>query len=111
MANKQNIDEKIAKLVQSIEVDIPAQVEEKFRASAESIRPIRKIRMKRVPIFVGITASAAMILIFFLFLFPMFQNNRESQITEIRTELELVDKNIKIIFIQRPDFSFFKEEK
>ena len=47
----------------------------------------------------------------FLFIFPMFQNRHESEITEIRTEFELIDKNIKIIFIQRPDFIFFEEEK
>ncbi len=111
MTDKQNIDEKIAKLVQSRETEIPAPVEEKIRAKAETIRPVYKIRVKPRPLFIGILTSAAVILVAFLFLFPLLQKRREPQIAEIRTEFELRDKNIKIIFIQRSDFNLFKEER
>jgi hypothetical protein len=111
MVNNQNIDEKIAKLVQSRETEIPVQVEEKIRAKAVTIRPARKIRVKPRPLFIGIMTSAAMILFAFLILFPMLQKRREPQIAEIRTEFELRDKNIKIIFIQRSDFNLFEEER
>ena len=110
MANKKNIAEKIAKLVQSLETEIPAQVEEKLMATAETIPPFQRTRIKRLPFSLGILTSAAMILIAFLFLFPMLQKRREPQIVEIRTEFELIDKNIKIIFIQSRDFNLFKEE-
>jgi len=110
MANKKNIDEKITRLVQSIESDIPASVEEKLIATAETIRPLHRTRIKRLPLSLGILTSAAMILFAFLFLFPLFHGNAEPQITEIITEFELRDKNIKIIFIQSQDFNLFEEE-
>lgn len=110
MTNKQIIDEKIAKLVQSVEAGIPAQVEEKLQAKAETILPVPKVWIKRRPLFLGILTSAAMILLAFLFLFPLLQKRREPQIAEIRTEFELIDKNIKIIFIQSRDFNLFEEE-
>jgi hypothetical protein len=110
MANKKNIDEKITRLVQSIEFDIPASVEEKLMETAETIRPFQRTRIKRLPLSLGILTSAAMILFAFLFLFPLFYNNAEPQITEIITEFELKDKNIKIIFIQSHDFNLFEEE-
>jgi hypothetical protein len=110
MANKKNIDEKITRLVQSIESDVPASVEEKLIATAESLRPHHRIRTKRLPLSLGILTSAAMILLAFLFLFPLFYKNAEPQITEIITEFELKDKNIKIIFIQSLDFNLFEEE-
>lgn len=111
MANKQNIDEKIARLVQSVETDISTAVEEKLKAAAEMIRPVHRIQRKQLSLFLGIMTSAAMILFALLFLSPLFQAKSEHQITEIRTEFELRDKNIKIIFIQRHDFNLFKEER
>ena len=111
MTDKQNIDDKITKLVQSLESEIPAPVEEKLRAKTVTIRPVYKIRVKRRPLFIGILTSAAVILFAFLFLFPLLQKRREPQIAEIRTEFELRDKNIKIIFIQKSDFNLFKEDR
>jgi hypothetical protein len=43
-------------------------------------------------------------------LLPALRKPPAPQIAEIRTEFELVDKNIKIIFFQKPDFSLLKEE-
>jgi hypothetical protein len=110
MAGKKNIDEKIMRIVQSIESDIPASVEEKLLTTAETIRPLHKTRIKRLPLSLGILTSAAIIILAFLFLFPLFHQIPEPQITEIITEFELRDKNIKIIFIQSQDFKLFEEE-
>jgi len=110
MASKKNIDEQISRLVQSIESDIPASVEEKLLATAETIRPFQRIRIKRLPLSLGILTSAAMIILAFLFLFPLFHHTPEPLVTEIITEFELRDKNIKIIFIQSQDFNLFEEE-
>ena len=110
MANKKTIDGKITRLVQSIESDIPASVEEKLIETAETLRPLHKIRAKRLPLSLGILTSAAMILLAFLFLFPLFKKNAGQQISEIITEFELRDKNIKIIFIQSHDFDLFEED-
>jgi hypothetical protein len=110
MANKKNIDEKISRIVQSIESDIPASVKEKLLATTETIRPFQRIMIKRLPLSVGILTSAAMIILAFLFLFPLFHRTPENQISEIITEFELRDKNIKIIFVQSQDFNLFEEE-
>ena len=111
MTNKKNIDEKISKLVKSIETDIPPAVEEKLELVRETLRPRHKILGRRPIFYLGILSSAAAVLLLFVFLFPLFHEVSESQISEIRTEFELRDKNIKIIFIQREDFRLFKEEK
>jgi hypothetical protein len=111
MNNQKNIDKKIAGLVQSLETGIPDGVEEQLQAAAETIRPLHRIRIKRLPLFMGIVSSAAMVLAALLFLFPVFHGKPEPQITEIYTEFEIIDKNIKIIFIQRDDFNLFKEEE
>jgi len=110
MANKKNLDEKISRIVQSIESDIPASVEEKLTEITENIRPFQRMRINRLPLSMGILTSAAMIILAFLFLFPLFHRNAEPQITEIITEFELRDKNIKIIFIQSQNFNLFEEE-
>ena len=111
MANKQNIDERIARLVRSVEADIPVSIEEKLQLAEATLRPRHKILRRRPLFYVGILSSAAAVLLLFVFLFPLFRGVPESRITEIRTEFELRDKNIKIIFIQKKDFSLFKEEK
>lgn len=110
MAGKKNIDEQISRLVQSIESDIPASVEEELMAAAETVRPFQRIRIKRLPLSMGILTGAAMIILAFLFLFPLFYRAPEPLVTEIITEFELRDKNIKIIFIQSQDFNLFEEE-
>jgi hypothetical protein len=111
MKNKQKIDERIAQLVKRVESDIPSALEEKLQLVEETLRPRAKILRKRPMFYLGIFSSAAVVLLLFVFLFPLFQGVPEAPISEIRTEFELRDKNIKIIFIQREDFDLFKEEK
>jgi hypothetical protein len=41
---------------------------------------------------------------------PALHQTAASQISEIRTEFELVDQNIKVIFIQKPDFHLYEED-
>ena len=99
MTDKQNIDEKIAKLVKSVEADIPVAVEERLQAGEETPQPRHKILGRRPVLCLGVLSSAVAVLLLILFLLPLFQGVSETQISEIRTEFELRDKNIKIIFI------------
>ena len=110
MDNQKNIDKKIAGLVQSVETDISDALDKQLQEAAEAIRPLHRIRIKRQPLFFGILSGAAVVLFAILFLFPLSPDKPEPQITEIRTEFEIIDKNIKIIFIQSHDFNLFEEE-
>lgn len=111
MNNDKDFDRKIAELVRSVEVEIPASVEEKLKMVEEAGRPRSIILRKRPVFYLGILSGVAAVLLLFVFLVPLFRGVPESPISEIRTEFELKDKNIKIIFIQRKDFNLFKEEK
>ena len=111
MNNDKEFDKKIAELVRSVETDIPAAVEERLKMAEGAGRPRSIILRKRTVFYLGILSSAAAVLLLFVFLVPLFRGVPESPISEIRTEFELKDKNIKIIFIQKKDFDLFKEEK
>jgi len=111
MNNDKDFDRKIAELVRSMEAEIPAAVEERLKMAEGAGRARQKILGRRPVFYLGILSSAAAVLLLFVFLVPLFRGVPESPISEIRTEFELKDKNIKIIFIQRKDFNLFKEEK
>ena len=100
MDNQKSIDKKIVGLVQSVETEIPPVVDKQLQETAEAIRPLHRTRIKRVPLFMGILSTAAAALFAILFLFPLSPDKPEPQITEILTECEIIDKNIKIIFMR-----------
>jgi hypothetical protein len=102
-------DEELKKLVRSVERIVPSDLEAKVRAEANALRPQLKPRFPfiRRRIFIVPLFSAAAVLLAFLLIVPSFHGRKETPISEIRTEFELADKNITIIFIQRPDFSIF----
>jgi len=70
-------------------------------------RPGRSRRRRFL--FLALIPGAAAALLTAVLLVPALRRPPIRPISEIRTEFELVDKNIKIIFIQRPDFKLFKE--
>ena len=99
-------DEELKELVRSVERIVPSDLEAKVRAEAKAPRPQLKSRFPfiRRRIFIVPLSSAAAVLLAFLLLVPLFRGRQAPVITEIRTQFELADKNIKIIFIQKPDF-------
>jgi len=112
MAEKKDLDEKIGLLVRSVRKDPPAGLEEKIREAA-SLRPASASRPERLrqiwlPVVTG--AAAAAVVLAMMFGGPFLPKRAGSQISEIRTQFELVDKNITIVFIQKPDFKFNLEE-
>jgi hypothetical protein len=99
-------DEELKKLVRSVESAVPPGLEGKVRTAAETRRLQSKFWFSflRRPLFLASISGAAAVLLAFLLLVPLFRGREETPITEIRTEFELADKNIKIIFVQKPDF-------
>jgi len=99
-------DEELKILVRSVERIVPSDLEAKIRAEAKAPRPQLKPRFPfiRRRIFIVPLSSAAAVLLAFLLLVPLFRGRQAPVITEIQTEFELADKNIKIIFVQKPEF-------
>ena len=110
MYDKKNIDEEISRLVQSVEAHIPSEIDDELKIKTETLKPKHRILSKRLVLPLGVITSAAIVLIMVLFLFSPIQKTLDTQISEIYTEFEIKDKNIKIIFVQRPDFDLFMEE-
>ena len=111
MFNKKNIDEEICRLVQSVEAQIPAKIENELKTKTETLKPKHGIWSKRLVLPLGVVSSAAMIIMIVLFLFSPVQKTSDTLISEIYTEFEIKDKNINIIFVQRKDFNLFMEEE
>jgi len=106
MQNNDSFDEELKSIVRSVEHEVPPGLVEKVRAAAEARRtqfrsPFSRIRR---PIVLASLSVAAIIFLAFLFIPPSVHRHAAPQIAEIRTEFELADKNIKIIFVQKPDF-------
>ena len=98
-------DEELKKLVRSVERIVPPGIEEKVQAAAASPPPHpRRNWMIRRPILLAPLSAAAAVLLAYLLIVPLFRGRQAPVIMEIQTEFELADKNIKIIFIQKPDF-------
>jgi len=111
MFNKKKIDEEISRLVQSVEAQVPSKIDNELRTKTERLEPKHKIWSKRLVLPLGVVTSAAMIIFIVLFLFSPIQKTSDTQISEIYTEFEIKDKNIKTIFVQRPNFNLFMEEE
>ncbi|MGA2585746.1 MAG: hypothetical protein ABSF88_01765 [Candidatus Aminicenantales bacterium] len=108
MSDDKILDEQISRLVRSVERTVPPLVETRILAAAEGLRPRAGISFMRRPLWLALIPGAAAVILAALFWLPIFQKPRQP-ISEIRTEFELPDKNIKIIFFQKPDFNLFKE--
>ncbi len=104
------LDEKITRLVRSLEKRLPAGIEERIALRASSGAQPRRSFFRRWSLALAAIPGVASLVLAFLLLLPGFRKQQEPQITEIRTHFELVDKNITIIFIQRPDFKLFEED-
>jgi hypothetical protein len=122
MSDDKRLDEEISRLVRSVERDVPPAVEASIRGAAEAIRPRpRFFGRHRRPAWVlsrrGIrtlalaSGAACVIVVLGALLFvPALRKPPAPRISEIRTEFEIADKNIKIVFVQRPDFKLTQEE-
>jgi hypothetical protein len=110
MNDRDRLDEQISRLVRSSDREVPAGLEAKIRAAAagSDLRPSWWPGFRvLIPALAGGLAAAA--LLFLLILLPGIPRRGPILVSEIRTEFEIPEKNIKIIFFQRPNFQLPKE--
>jgi len=102
-------DQMISRFTRSVKYKIPEAVEERVTTAltkekkGKTMGPVRS----RVWFPLSVSAAAAAVIIAAIFIFQPFLNNRSepvTPITEIKTEFELNDKNIKILWVQKKDF-------
>ncbi len=104
------LDKEISRLVRSLEKGLPPGLEERIALEASSRAPHRRPFFRKWQFVLAVVPGGAALFLALFLLWPAFRKPQEPQITEIRTQFELVDKNITIIFIQRPDFKLFEED-
>jgi hypothetical protein len=110
MVDDRLFDNRITELLRHTDRNIPAEHEIKIRTAASSVRRRPRLSFIRRPFFLVLAPAAAAVLLLVFLLLPALRKPPAPQISEIRTEFELADKNIKIIFYQKSDFSLFKED-
>lgn len=102
-------DQMISSLVRSVRYNIPEAVEAQVKTALNKEKtggPIKSRHWRPL----SVSAAAAAFIIAAIFIFQPFfkssgQRERTAPITEIRTEFELTDKNIKILWVQKKDFN------
>ena len=109
------LDERISGLVRRVSPDVPEGLEDRALAAAREAggRPGARKALRRRPIarrlWAALAPAAVLAGLAVLIALPPLNTPAPSSISEIRTEIELADKNIKIIFFQKPDFNLLKE--
>jgi len=112
MDDKHLSDNDIGRLVRSLELDIPPDMDDRIRMAASGLRP-RPVSGRRLFWLLTLPSAAAALVVAALLFLPSRPNpvtQENPVISEIRTDFEIPDKNIRIIFIQRPDFKLFEED-
>ncbi len=101
-------DRMISDVVRSVRYTIPYTVDEKVKAAI--IKPPLPLLWLRL----SLSAAVFAVLVFAVFFFqPYFKNTAEpvSPITEIKTQFELKDSNIKILWVQKKDFKLIRRQE
>jgi hypothetical protein len=108
MTDDKRLDESISRLVRGIHMDIPSSLEEELCRRSAALKPLSIRPAYRRLLWTLLPSGAALILgVLLLMRAPIKLLPQE--IAEIRTQFEIADKNITIVFIQKPDFVFYEE--
>lgn len=110
MSKEIHTDKEISRLVRSVEINIPPALDDQCRALAADLQIRQRRSLLRRFWYLALIPSAAAALLIVALNRPTLHQTTESPISEIRTEFEIVDQNIKIIFIQKPDFHLYEED-
>jgi hypothetical protein len=104
MESHDPIDDEIRSLVRSVEKRAPADIGQRLLDLTPPAGERPRTRSARGPLLIASFAGAAVLLLAILTTMPTSQDREAAPIAEIRTEFELAEVGIKIIFVQRPDF-------
>jgi len=115
--NDERLDRRISDLVRSVTLEAPREREEvaiEAARSAGASMAARKAarRPLGLRLWAALAPAAVLAGLIALLALPPLKTSAPAPaapIAEIRTELELAGKNIKVIFFQKPDFNLFKE--
>jgi hypothetical protein len=121
MSDDKQLDENISRVVRSVARDVPPSIEARIREDAKTIRPQPRffgrhwrpawvLLSRGIRILALASGAAAFVVIGALLFVPALRRPPAPRISEIRTEFEIANKNIKIVFFQRPDFKLTQEE-
>ncbi len=110
MGDERQFDGKVGGLVRAVDERVPPAVDRKIRTAAETLRPRPWLFAGRWPRVLALVPGAAAFAVAVFLVVPALRKPPASRISEIRTEFEIADKNIKIVFFQRPDFKLTQEE-
>jgi hypothetical protein len=109
MNSDERLDESISKLVRSVQREVPPALDRRVRIAATGLALRTGRRERRRPWLLALIPGTAVVLLAVLLLLPR-PAPAPDPIFEIRTEFEIADKNIKIVFFQKPDFHLHQEE-
>lgn len=110
-ANMNINDDLLRKLVQAEEKEIPAAAEKKLGSWYEQAKNMRRAKERNRLLMSFTIATAALLLVFSLNLFVSYKNRAMDPLpdkvafSEIKMEMELKGKNIKIIWFQKKGFN------
>jgi hypothetical protein len=109
MTDDKRLDESISRLIQGIQLDIPPSIEEEINKKSVGARPYPDLPSYRRLLWTLLPSGAALILGVLLLMHPPMKPPI-SDISEIRTQFEIADKNITVVFYQRTDSHFPRED-
>jgi hypothetical protein len=108
MSEEIRADQEIARLVRRVETNVPPALDGRIRAVAA--HHVSGRSWTRRFWYLALIPSAAAAILAAVLIRPALYPTADPPLSEIRTEFELVDKNIKIVFIQKPDFHLYEED-
>jgi anti-sigma-K factor RskA len=110
MNSDERLDESISKLVRSVEREVPPALDRRIREAADGLAS-RTQRSEKWRSWMLALAPGVVVALLAAFLLLPRPTPAPNPISEIRTEFEIADKNIKVIFFQKPDFHLHQEER
>jgi len=109
MTDDKRLDESISRLVRGIQMDIPSFVEGEIHRKSDALS-LRHIHPLSSRLFWTLMPSTAALILGVLLLIRAPLKSPISEFAEIRTQFEITDKKITVVFYQRTDSHHPRED-